>query len=162
MDAQVSNTEGVKVDAGKPRLDMVPPAGIVAVGEVMTYGATKYGDHNYRLGMRHGRLIAAALRHITAYNGGEDNDVETGLSHVSHASACLLMLCQVLKDYPELDDRFHKPIKEVVHGVNVAEGHPVGCGVCVAGGSGIHHSGTLTEVESSAYRYNDHLDALHR
>lgn len=110
MDPQVSKTEGVKLDAGKPRMDLVPPVGLVAVAEVMTYGAAKYGNHNYRMGMRHGRLIAAALRHITAYMSGEDDDVETGLSHPSHACACLMMLVQMIHDHPELDDRY-VPIK---------------------------------------------------
>lgn len=33
-----------KYDDGKPRLDLVPPELIEAVGAVRTYGVSKYGD----------------------------------------------------------------------------------------------------------------------
>jgi hypothetical protein len=33
-----------KDDAGKPRLDLVPPGIIEAIGAIRTYGADKYGD----------------------------------------------------------------------------------------------------------------------
>lgn len=38
---------GIKYDAGKPRLDLLPPKAILAIGEVMTYGAAKYGANNW-------------------------------------------------------------------------------------------------------------------
>ena len=37
-------TDGLKHDGGKPRLDLVPPEIIEAVGVVMTHGAEKYGE----------------------------------------------------------------------------------------------------------------------
>lgn len=39
---------GVKYDAGKPRLDLLPPKAVMALGEVMTYGAAKYGADNWQ------------------------------------------------------------------------------------------------------------------
>lgn len=138
MDAQESSIEGVKKDKDKPRMDMLPPVGLVKIAEVMSYGANKYGDFNFRLGMRYGRLLAAALRHITAYMGGEDNDKESGLSHIAHAGACMAMLCQLIADHPELDDRY----KEKTNAIDVAKDRNAECGVCVAGSGGLHSDKT--------------------
>lgn len=38
------NTEGLKHDAGKLRLDLIPPEAIRVLGEVLTCGTDKYGD----------------------------------------------------------------------------------------------------------------------
>lgn len=129
-DPQESTTEGIKRDINKPRMDLLPPEGLVRVAEVMGYGAAKYGDHNYRMGMRHGRLIAAAMRHITAYNNGEDRDPETGHTHIAHAGACVLMLLQMMADYPERDDRYHKEKKEDEPNHEDCGGESVGISSC--------------------------------
>lgn len=38
----MSDTAGLKYDSGKPRLDLVPPEAVMALGYVLTYGAEKY------------------------------------------------------------------------------------------------------------------------
>jgi len=52
------NTEGIKHDAGKLRLDLIPPEAIRALGEVLTYGTNKYGDRNWEKGISEDRLYA--------------------------------------------------------------------------------------------------------
>jgi len=42
--------------------------------------------------MKWGRPYAALRRHMAAWWSGEDNDPETGLSHLSHAACCLAFL----------------------------------------------------------------------
>ena len=74
---------GVKYDAGKPRLDLLPPKAILAIGEVMTYGAAKYGPNNWQ-GVEPERYTAALLRHLMAYMDGEETDAESGLPHLWH------------------------------------------------------------------------------
>ena len=69
---------GVKYDTGKPRLSLVPPEAILAIGRVMTYGAKKYDDHYWLRGMRHTRVVDAALRHIMAWEQGIDIDDDSG------------------------------------------------------------------------------------
>ena len=46
--AEDAVTDGLKHDGGKARLDLVPPEIIEAVGEVMTFGAQKYGENSYK------------------------------------------------------------------------------------------------------------------
>lgn len=83
-----------KHDTDKPRMDLLPPAAIEAVARVLTHGAKKYGDDNWRKGERH-RYVAALLRHVFAAMRGERTDTETGESHWAHAACCALFLVEL-------------------------------------------------------------------
>lgn len=97
---------GVKHDAEKIRVELLDPEWLFGVGKVLTYGAKKYASHNWRKGLEVSRCLGAALRHLFAYLAGEDLDLETGLSHLYHAS-CELMFASWLTDHrPDLDDRY--------------------------------------------------------
>lgn len=96
---------GTKFDQDKPRLALIPPEAIIEVGKVFTFGASKYGENNWRKGFKWTRLISAALRHIMAFSMGEDMDPESGLNHLAHASACLFMLLALFSK-KDLDDRY--------------------------------------------------------
>ena len=98
-------TEGVKFDAGKARMDLLDPYAVEQLSHVLAFGAQKYAAHNWRMGISKGRLIAAALRHLFAYLGGQDKDDETGLSHVAHAMCCCMFLLG-LEHRTDLDDRY--------------------------------------------------------
>lgn len=86
------NTEGFKHDTGKLRLDLIPPEVIRSLGEVLTYGANKYDDRNWELGISEDRLYAALQRHLLAWREGEAKDKESGLSSLAHALCNLAML----------------------------------------------------------------------
>jgi hypothetical protein len=102
----VSESGGTKHDAEKIRLDLLSSDWIEGVGDVLTFGAKKYAAHNWRKGIKFSRLLGAALRHIFAFLRGEDLDPETGLSHLYHASCCLMFCSELHKTMPEMDDRF--------------------------------------------------------
>jgi hypothetical protein len=86
--------EGRKDDQGKNRLDLLPFTALEEVGKVLTHGASKYGDHNWKKGMKWSRLLGAALRHVFAWASGAGKDSESGLSHLAHAACCILMLLE--------------------------------------------------------------------
>ena len=88
----VDESKATKNDSKKNRLELIPPEAIEAMGRAFTFGATKYDADNWRNGFDWRRLIGAAQRHINSFNGGEDKDPESGLSHIDHALACLAML----------------------------------------------------------------------
>jgi hypothetical protein len=96
----------VKHDGQKVRLELVPMSALFAVGDAFTYGAKKYADHNYRKGMAWSRLLGAALRHLCAWGAGEDRDPESGLPHLAHAGACVLMLLDAELNQLGTDDRW--------------------------------------------------------
>lgn len=77
------DTAGLKYDSGKPRLDLVPPEAVMALGYVLTYGAEKYAPNSWR-GVEPERYIAALLRHLMAYQAGETRDPESEMPHMWH------------------------------------------------------------------------------
>lgn len=96
---------GLKFDDGKAPMDLLDPYAMTQLANVLAFGARKYAAHNWRKGLSKSRLIAAALRHLFAYLGGQDKDPETGLSHVAHAMCCCMFLLG-LEHRPDLDDRW--------------------------------------------------------
>jgi len=92
----VGESIGVKYDAEKPRLDLLPWNAVLACGDVLAHGAKKYGPDNWPLvpdGRR--RYIAAALRHVIAYARGEWADHESGLPHLAHAITSLMFVFEL-------------------------------------------------------------------
>lgn len=84
--------EGLKYDADKARYDLIPPEVEEAIAKVLTFGAGKYGERNWELGMRWGRPYAALRRHMAAWWSGEDADPETGMPHTWHAACCIAFI----------------------------------------------------------------------
>lgn len=97
---------GVKFDNEKPDMSLLSSIAVLKVAEVMTFGKRKYSANNWRGGIAYTRLLAAALRHIFAYLGGESKDPESGISHLAHACCCLFMILEFEVTRPELDDRY--------------------------------------------------------
>ena len=89
-------------------MDLLPSKALNEVARVFSFGADKYGDHNWRAGLKWSRLAGATLRHVTAWISGETNDPESGLNHLAHAACNLLMLIEYdALDLGE-DDRWRK------------------------------------------------------
>lgn len=100
---------GVKHDGAKPRVDLLPSTPLVMIAEVLDFGARKYAPHNWRGGFDQSRLIGATMRHLLAYNDGEDIDPESGLSHMAHAGCCVLFLLEHIAKGIGNDDRYRRP-----------------------------------------------------
>lgn len=100
----------MKNDQEKVQMDLLSARWIQGVAAVLTFGAKKYAAHNWRKGILLSRLLAATLRHVFAFIGGEDRDSETGLSHLYHASCCLMFAAELMETHPELDDRYKEKI----------------------------------------------------
>lgn len=88
---------GIKHDTGKLRLDLIPPEVTRALGEVLTFGAAKYGDRNWEEGIAPDRVYAALQRHLLAWREGEAIDPESGMPHVAHALTNAAMLLTLEK-----------------------------------------------------------------
>lgn len=86
-------TQGMKFDQGKPRYDLVPWEAMDDVVRVLTYGAQKYADNNWKhVEDAAKRYPAATFRHLSAYMQGEKMDPETGVSHLAHAMCSLMFM----------------------------------------------------------------------
>jgi len=102
-------SEFKKFDSGKPMMSLVTPEFREGVAAVLTFGAQKYGAHNWRKGTNYSRLLNSAHRHLAAFERGEDVDTESGLSHLLHAATNLMFLYSFVLDkdiYTNLDDRY--------------------------------------------------------
>lgn len=113
-------TQGEKLDQGKAPISLINRDALEQEAMVMAYGAKKYAAHNWRKGIAASRLIDAALRHILAYADGENNDPETGLSHLAHARCCLAFQISLEKTHPHLDDRHVRETGKSVHQVRAS------------------------------------------
>lgn len=97
----------IKHDSGKPRIGLFPSEALDGAAAVLTYGATKYPAHNWREagGLAWSRVYDAAMRHMLAFNRGEDLDPESGLPHIDHALCCMAFLSTYQKTATGTDDR---------------------------------------------------------
>lgn len=98
--------QAVKFDQDKLPLNLLSTEALNQIARVLKFGANKYAEHNWRAGFEWSRPLAAAMRHITAFNDGEDCDPESGLSHLAHAGCCIMFLLEFQKTHPELDNRY--------------------------------------------------------
>jgi hypothetical protein len=90
----------------KPGLGYVPPVALFEVGRVMEVGAAKYGPMNWRKDpVSYSTYYNAALRHMMAAWDGQFADPDTGINHLAHAAANLLILIDANEQGTLLEDR---------------------------------------------------------
>lgn len=99
-------TIAIKKDQDKLRVDLLDPEFLEGVADVLTFGAKKYNDHNWKLGFKWSRLIAATGRHLLAIMRREDIDPESGKPHVYHLGCSVMFLAWHMKHRRDLDDRY--------------------------------------------------------
>jgi hypothetical protein len=93
-------------DDDKPTIHRLPLSALTLAARVNAFGAKKYGEENWRGGMGWMRLLGSCARHLYAFIDGEDNDKESGLSHIGHLLFDAMMLADYLTTHRELDDRY--------------------------------------------------------
>lgn len=99
-----------KFDQQKTDWSLMPFEAVEEINKVLEFGAKKYAAHNWcdGPGFKYTRVLNSLLRHVFAFLRGEDNDPESGLSHMAHAGCNVLFILYYLKhkDRYKLDDRF--------------------------------------------------------
>lgn len=96
----------LKFDSDKPDLSLCPYVALEQMAYAFMLGEKKYGRYNYLSGnMESHRLVAAAMRHICKWQNGEDNDPESGKSHLGNAMACLAMILDQMDKGVFVDSR---------------------------------------------------------
>ena len=78
---------GLRLNAGKIRMELLPPEWIWALADVMTQGAKKYDARNWELGMGWGSLIGCIFRHTLKFMAGERYD-GTGYDKKAGTTGC--------------------------------------------------------------------------
>ena len=98
-------SEGLRFNEGKLRVDLVPSSAGKGIAEVLTFGAKKYAENNWRLGMKWSKVVASLERHLMAFKEGQDYDPESKLLHVDHILTNAAFIKEYYKIAPHFDDR---------------------------------------------------------
>lgn len=96
---------GARYNVGKPDFSLIPLCTLEDEARVWMHGKAKYAAWNWAKGMAWSVPLACALRHLAAFQRGEDIDPESGLPHLAHAMCNLRMLTLYSKTYQQGDDR---------------------------------------------------------
>ncbi len=100
-----------KNDQEKPDLSLLTKVFLDEVAKAMMVGEKKYGRYNYCKGHNTSQLIAALLRHATAYFNGEEHDPIDGQHHLGSVGACVNMLLRQQELGTLTDNRYKKEQK---------------------------------------------------
>jgi hypothetical protein len=95
--------------SAKAQLHLIPLAALESCAGALALGRAKYGERNWaNASPGSSTYISASLRHILAWQSGEDNDPESGLSHLGHAMAGLAIMLDAMKLGTLIDERVLK------------------------------------------------------
>jgi len=96
---------GARYNSGKADFSLIPLCTLEDEAKVWEYGKRKYAAWNWAKGMPWSVPFACAMRHLSAWQQGEEIDEESGYPHLAHAMCNLRMLVLFANTYREGDDR---------------------------------------------------------
>lgn len=103
-------TEAKRYNVDKPELSYILtlPKALEGFARVCEYGGKKYDRGNYLKGAPLSQYMDCALRHLVAWNNGEDQDPESQCDHLAHFVWNALCLYEMAQSQPERDDRINQ------------------------------------------------------
>jgi hypothetical protein len=104
----VSPTGSIRHNVGKPAMSHLDPEFLLGMAKILTMNESKYDKHQWKKGNTTSVPYDSAMRHLLAWFGGENNDLETGESHLLHAAVNLMFCWYYEKNYGNMDDRSGK------------------------------------------------------
>ena len=97
--------EGLKFDGEKCRMELFPPDAYEEICNIFTFGAKKYGDHNWlgadksgnydpsgKDAIKYSRILGALKRHLIAREKGNIRDEESGCYTMAHVAVNAIFL----------------------------------------------------------------------
>lgn len=103
---QTDTSGALRYDSDKLRMDLIPPEWLIELARVLTKGAVKYEDNNWKKGMKYSRGLGSLKRHLVKWELGDTLDNETGCHHLaSVAWNALALMYWDMNERSDLDDR---------------------------------------------------------
>lgn len=96
---------GLRFNSGKRKWSLVDWKSLEPMVEVLEFGAKKYDDWNWANGLKTTEVCESLLRHVFAYLNGEDNDPESGITHIGHIQCNAMFLSYMAQNRKDLDTR---------------------------------------------------------
>lgn len=99
---------------GKAPMHMIPWGVMEQVARALAQGAGRYGERNWRVDpIKASTYEASTCRHVhLAWACGEDLDPDSGLPHLAHAIAGLMIVLDAQNYGTLIDDRDRKESKD--------------------------------------------------
>lgn len=94
-----------RYNGGKHPVRFTPIHLLEDCNRVLEFGAKKYEAWGWAKGMPWSVPYECAIRHLAAWYRGEDTDPESGLPHLGHVMANLVMLTHFASAHPSGDNR---------------------------------------------------------
>jgi hypothetical protein len=104
--------KGLRYNLDKPQWSLVDFKSFEGMVRVLEHGTKKYSRNNWKQGLSVVQTSESLLRHVFAFLNGENIDLESGLSHVSHIQCNAMFLDYILREKKEFDDRDINNIKK--------------------------------------------------
>ncbi len=108
---KIDPSNASRFDSGKVDWSQVPFQALEGMVRVLEFGAKKYSKGNWASGggFDHSRVFNSLMRHLVAYQSGQDLDEESGLPHIDHVMCNSMFMAYYIK-FPDLfpkDDRIN-------------------------------------------------------
>lgn len=100
--------EGKRYNEGKRKWGLLSFKALAELVKVLEFGAKKYDSWNWSKGLSFTETFESMQRHLVAWYNGEDNDSETGLSHMAHVFCNAMFLMHFIVTKTGKDDRYFK------------------------------------------------------
>jgi hypothetical protein len=105
--------QSARHNIGKTQLREVDPDFIMGLGEVLTASRKKYDEFNWAKPTKLSTPYESAMRHLMAFQKGENIDPDDNLSHLLKAAVNIMFMHYHITNNPEYsDDRFFKKDKK--------------------------------------------------
>jgi hypothetical protein len=105
-------TGSLRFNSGKPQTSEIDPEFIIGIAKVLTKSREKYERANWALGNNWSVPYESMMRHLMAFQAGEEFDNESGQHHLLHAATNIMFLYYYSQNFPQFDDRIFKKVKK--------------------------------------------------
>lgn len=112
QDIVIGVEKSARFNEGKIQTREIDPNFILGIGEVLTKSRAKYEHFNWAKKTNFSVPYESLMRHLMAFQNGEDFDSETQSHHLLHAATNIMFLYyHAINNSEESDDRFFKKKK---------------------------------------------------